>query len=176
MSRKVEVTPYRPEWKDQFLKEKRRLEAVFKGDKAVIHHIGSTAVEGLAAKPIIDFLIEVPEIRIADDRTEEMERIGYIGKGENGIPNRRYFFLETPQGERKFHVHIFPAGSIGVERHLIFRDYLRTFEDEAENYGRLKSELAAKYSEDIDAYINGKNDFVQEMEKRAMKWGGKMSG
>uniref|UniRef100_UPI002E76D86A GrpB family protein n=1 Tax=Streptomyces sp. GSL17-113 TaxID=3115365 RepID=UPI002E76D86A len=60
MSRKVEVTPYQPLWKEQFLQEKKRLEVVFQGTSAVIHHIGSTSVEGLAAKPIIDFLIEIP--------------------------------------------------------------------------------------------------------------------
>ena len=174
--RKVEVTPYNPEWKEQFLKEKERLAKVFEGESAVIHHIGSTSVEGLAAKPIIDFLIEVPEIGIADERTDELESLGYTGKGENGIPHRRYFFCENETGERLFHLHIFPSGNQEIERHLVFRDYLRTFKDEAEKYGRLKIELAGKHPDDIEAYIEGKNEFVQEMERRAMKWSGKTTG
>ena len=170
MDRRVEVVPHNPQWKEQFFYEKERLDKVFDG-LAAIHHIGSTSVEGLAAKPIIDFLIEVPHIRIADDKTAELEDLGYTGKGENGIPGRRYFFYENGEGERLYHVHIFPNGSKEIERHLVFRDYLRTFKDEAEKYGKLKSELAARYPLDIDAYIDGKNDFVQEMEKQAMKWG-----
>jgi GrpB-like predicted nucleotidyltransferase (UPF0157 family) len=171
MARKVEVTSYNPQWKDQFQREKERLDKVFHGSNAVIHHIGSTSVEGLAAKPIIDFLIVVPDIGIADDKTEELENLGYVGKGENGIPDRRYFFLEDDKGERLYHVHIFQTGSEHINRHLVFRDYLRTFKDEAEKYGDLKSELASKHPADIDAYIEGKNRFVQELEKRAMEWG-----
>ncbi|WP_456274151.1 GrpB family protein [Bacillus sp. AK031] len=170
MTRKVEVTPYNPLWKEQFLHEKKRLNKVFQRDNAIIHHIGSTSVEGLAAKPIIDFLIEVPDISTADERTPELETLGYEAKGENGIPNRRYFFMENEQGIRLFHVHIFPSGSEEVMRHLVFRDYLRTFKDEAEKYGRIKSDLAAKHPTNINAYIEGKNNFVQEMEKRAMEW------
>ncbi|WP_421379393.1 GrpB family protein [Bacillus salacetis] len=173
MARKVEVTPYNHQWKDQFFHEKQRLDRVFHGSYAVVHHIGSTSVEGLAAKPIIDFLIVVQDINIADERTSELEDLGYIAKGENGIPNRRYFFLENENGERLYHVHVFPSGSEEIERHLVFRDYLRTFKDEAEKYGRLKSGLAAKHPEDIDAYIEGKNSFVQEMERKAMDWGRK---
>ncbi|WP_113930944.1 GrpB family protein [Bacillus sp. P14.5] len=156
MSRKVEVTSYRPQWREQFLQEKKRLETVFLGTNAVIHHIGSTSVEGLAAKPIIDFLIEVPDIGAADDRTGELEALGYTGKGENGIAGRRYFIYENREGERLYHVHIYASGSKEIERHLVLRDYLRAMKDEAEKYGRLKSELAAKYPNDIEAYIEGK--------------------
>ncbi|MGD6804058.1 GrpB family protein [Rossellomorea vietnamensis] len=170
MSRKVEVTSYRPQWREQYLQEKKRLETVFQGTNAVIHHIGSTSVEGLAAKPIIDFLIEITDIGAADDRTDKLEALGYVGKGENGIACRRYFFFENKEGERLYHVHIFASGSEDIERHLLFRDYLRMRKNEAEKYGRLKSELAAKYPNDIEAYIEGKKDFVQELEMRALKW------
>ncbi|WP_409251257.1 GrpB family protein [Bacillus sp. SCS-153A] len=170
MPRKVEVTPYDPHWKEWFFEEKERLGKVFAGDYAAIHHIGSTSVEGLAAKPIIDFLIEIPNIQIADDRTVELEGLGYTGKGENGIPGRRYFFYENREGERLYHVHIFPRGSKEIERHLAFRDYLKAFKDEAKRYGSLKMELASRYPMDIDAYIDGKNALVQEMEKKAIEW------
>jgi GrpB-like predicted nucleotidyltransferase (UPF0157 family) len=171
MGRKVEVTPYNPQWKNQFQSEKERLQKVFHGNQAVIHHIGSTSVEGLAAKPIIDFLIVVSDIEVADDKMKELEDLGYVGRGENGIPDRRYFFLENEDGKRLYHVHIFPSGSEDIERHLVFRDYLKIFKDEAEKYGRLKMDLAAEFPTDIDAYIQGKNDFVIELEKRAVKWG-----
>ncbi|MGM0846047.1 MAG: GrpB family protein [Bacillota bacterium] len=170
MMRKVEVTPYRPQWREQFLQEKKRLETVFQGTHAVIHHIGSTSVEGLAAKPIIDFLIEVEEIGAADDRTDKLKALGYVGKGENGIAGRRYFFCENREGERLYHVHIFASGSEDIERHLVFRDYLRTFKNEADKYSKLKNKLAAEYPNDIEAYIEGKNDYVQEIEKQALKW------
>nr|WP_276310232.1 GrpB family protein [Bacillus salacetis] len=133
--------------------------------------MGSTSVEGLAAKPTIDFLVELPDIQLADERTPALEDLGYTAKGENGIKDRRYFQYENGKGERLYHVHIYGSNSGEIERHLIFRDYLRTFKGEAERYGRLKSELAARFPTDINAYIQGKDEFVKELEKRAVKWG-----
>jgi GrpB-like predicted nucleotidyltransferase (UPF0157 family) len=171
MTRKVEVTTYNPLWKEEFHQEKKRLNKVFEGCNARIHHIGSTSVEGLAAKPIIDFLIELPDIYLADERTPSLEARGYTAKGENGIKGRRYFQYENEKGKRLYHVHIYASNSEEIARHLAFRHYLRTFKGEAERYGRLKSELAAQFPTDIDAYIQGKDEFVKELEKRAVKWG-----
>lgn len=89
--RKVEVTPYQAKWASMFEKEAAKLLHVFENEIIDIHHIGSTAVKGLKAKPIIDLLPVVRKIDRIDEFNQEMICLGYTPKGENGIPNRRYF-------------------------------------------------------------------------------------
>lgn len=167
--RRVEVAPYDPAWPGLFQAEAARLAAVFGEELRAIHHMGSTSVPGLAAKPIVDILPEVHDIQRIDDLNEAMIALGYAPKGENGIPGRR-FFSKTVDGVRRFHVHVFQAGDPEIERHLAFVQYLRAHPDQAAAYGRLKQALAERFSADIDGYADGKNDFVQEMERKALAW------
>jgi GrpB-like predicted nucleotidyltransferase (UPF0157 family) len=168
LMRKVEVIPYQPDWPARFEQEGARLRSVF-GEKARIHHIGSTSVVGLSAKPVIDILVEVPDIRRVDRLNGQMEALGYEPRGEFGLPGRRYFSREA-EGERTHHVHVFKADTAEARRHLAFRNYLRTHPAAAEEYGRLKSQLALRYPEDIQGYMDGKNDFVKEVEAQALAW------
>ncbi|MGM0852960.1 MAG: GrpB family protein [Bacillota bacterium] len=167
LMREVKVVPHQAAWKEKFETEKRSLKELL--PDAFIHHIGSTSVPGLAAKPIIDILIEVPDLESIDEQTEEFRQQGFVGKGENGIPNRRYFY----KGEgnlRAVHLHIFPNGIQHVIRHLAFRDYLREHDREAQQYGELKTYLAKNFPLDMEGYIQGKDQFVKDMEKRALDW------
>ena len=168
-SRRVEVVPYDPAWPGQYEAEAAQLAAVFGDELAAIHHMGSTSVPGLAAKPIIDILPEVRDVQRVDDLNEAMIAAGYAPKGENGIAGRR-FFTKTVDGLRRFHVHVFQAGDPEIERHLALAQYLRAHPEEAAAYGRLKQELAERFSADIVGYMDGKNDFVQEMERKALAW------
>lgn len=166
--RNVEVTSYNEAWPAMFEKEADSLRKIFGEVVPAIHHIGSTAVPGLHAKPVIDILPVVTDISVVDTYEEKMAAHGYEAKGENGIAGRRFF--QKGGDDRTHHVHVFPKGSSEIVRHLAFRDYLRAHKRAREKYGRLKAELAVRFPEDIDAYIAGKNNVVKEIEKQAMIW------
>ncbi|MBU9724228.1 MULTISPECIES: GrpB family protein [Bacillaceae] len=168
--RKVEVVDYNPEWEALFQSEATRLIEIFGEQLVAIHHIGSTSVPGLAAKPIIDIMPVVKNIDHVDERNEKMVAIGYEPKGENGIAGRRYF--QKGGDNRTHHVHIFYEGSEDIVRHLAFRDYVRTSPEIKQEYGDLKKHLAAKYTNDIAAYIAGKNQLVKQIEAQALRWYG----
>lgn len=166
--RKVEVTPYVSEWITTFNIEAERLQLIFGMEALNVYHIGSTSVSGLSAKPVIDILIEVRNINNVDSFNKDMEELGYEVKGENGIEGRRYF--QKGGNNRTHHVHVFQQGNPAVERHVAFRDYLRAHPKEAARYGQWKQTLASRFPYDIEAYIDGKNDLVLEIEKKALDW------
>lgn len=163
--RKVEVVPFDPEWHRQFGEAAVEISRIFGNECIEIHHIGSTSVEGLSAKPVIDLLPVVRSIENVDAFNGKMADAGYMAKGENGLPGRRYF--QKGGNERTHHVHIYEEGSPEINRHLAFRDYLRTHPEKAKEYGTLKEELAAEYPQDIKKYIAGKAELVSEIEKLA---------
>src|SRR6185436_9586865 len=107
-----------------------------------VHHIGSTAIPGIHAKPVVDILLEVTDIAQVDAATEAIERLGYEARGEFGIRGRRYFRKGDGSGESTHHVHAYRTGSRDVERHLAFRDYLIANPEEARAYSVLKQRLA----------------------------------
>ena len=167
--RQVRVVPHEPAWKEAFEAEAAALRSVL-GDEAVaIHHIGSTSVPNLHAKPTVDVLVEAREIGNLDDLETELDEGGYEAWGEYGIPGRR-FFTRDRGPERLCNVHVFEAGSPGVERHLAFRDYLTRHPETARAYGDLKGDLAERFPADMEAYMNGKDAFVKKVEKEALSW------
>ncbi|TDM10552.1 GrpB family protein [Macrococcus lamae] len=166
--RRVVVQPYDSIWQHLYIEEARKLREIFKDQLMAIYHIGSTAVPGLAAKPIIDIMPVVKDIEAIDQLTERMMALGYEAKGENGISGRRYF--QKGGDDRTHHVHVYQQGNPEVTRHLAFRDYLRTFRGEMERYQHLKVELAKLYPFDIDSYVEGKNVFILVMEQKALSW------
>jgi GrpB-like predicted nucleotidyltransferase (UPF0157 family) len=169
MSREIKVVPYDTRWSDRFRKEADELAAIFGEEAVAIHHIGSTAIPGIYAKPIIDILVEVQDIERVDAFNREMAKRGYLPKGEFGIRGRR-FFIKGTEESRTHHIHVFQTGDPEFERHLNFRDYLRAHPEEARAYSRLKKELARKFPHDIDSYMAGKNDLTKELERRAKAW------
>lgn len=166
--RKVVVEPYQEEWQHQFQQEAQILHNLFGSLVVDIHHIGSTAVPGLAAKPVIDLLPVVTHIEQVDAFNARMEALGYEPRGENGLPGRRYF--QKGGDNRTHHVHVFEVGNPEIERHVVFRDYLREHPEEALRYGDLKLQLARLYPTDVASYIEGKHDLVQQLEKLATAW------
>ncbi len=166
--RKIEVVPYDPEWPVLFAQEAEAIRAIAPDCFVAIHHIGSTAVPGLAAKPVIDIMPIVTDLGLLDQINSGMEDLGYIVKGEFGIPGRRFFLKGLI--DRTHHVHAFEEGSGGLMRHVAFRDYLRCHPDEAEKYAELKMKNAAQFPHDNDGYCDAKHDFVTELEKRAVAW------
>lgn len=163
----VEVVPPNPAWREEFELESQQL-AVAIGDNLVaIHHIGSTSIPGIYAKPIIDLLVEVQDIGQIDERGGAIARIGYDVMGEYGIPGRRYFRKSRSPGIRTHHVHIYQTGNREITRHLAFRDYTIAHPETAQQYSNLKRKLAEQYPQDIDGYMDGKDEFIKTIEKKA---------
>jgi GrpB-like predicted nucleotidyltransferase (UPF0157 family) len=169
MSRIIEVTSYNPDWPYLYREEARQIVTSLTGEIVLIHHIGSTAIPGIKAKPVIDILGEVRSIERVDNFNKALISLGYNPHGENGIPGRRYFNKKA-DNTHTHHIHIFQVGHPEIDRHLNFRDYLRIHPDEAQAYSQLKEELAQKYRDDSIAYTEGKNDFVQKIDRRAAVW------
>ena len=163
----IEIVPYDEAWPSLFMAEAQRLGQILR-DVVAIHHIGSTSVPGLAAKPIIDILLEVNTIGALDAQTQTLSALGYEAKGEFGIAGRRYFAKGGMQ--RTHQVHAFARGDPNVTRHLAFRDYLRAHPGVASEYADLKRRVAASCQNDIVAYSAGKRAFIQTHEAAALKW------
>ena len=167
---KVEVVPYDLKWRDAFAEEAKEI-AVALGDAiAAIHHIGSTAISPIYAKPIIDVLVEAKDLAEVDARNAAMATLGYEAMGEFGIAGRRYFRKHNAMGDRTHHVHVFEQGSPESDRHLAFRDYMIAHPEEAQQYSQLKRSLAAQYPHDRESYMDGKDSFIREKEQQALKW------
>jgi len=164
----IEVVPHHEKWQEMFVEESKKLRDIFRNEIINIYHIGSTAIKDIYAKPIIDILVEVRDIEEIDNYNEKMIQLGYEVKGENGIPNRRFFCKGGDQ--RTHHVHIFQQGNPEITRHLAFRDYLNHHPEEAQKYSNLKRALASKYKYDIESYIKGKDSFIKEIDGKAKKW------
>jgi GrpB-like predicted nucleotidyltransferase (UPF0157 family) len=164
----VVVVPYDPTWSSEFDTESQRILAALGDNVVSVHHIGSTAVPGIFAKPIIDMLLEVHDVVRLDGQTREMEDLGYEAVGEFGISGRRYFRKSNYLGVSTHHVHAFQGGSAEIERLVAFRDYMIAHPAEARAYSALKRELARAHPADKQAYVDGKDEFVKEHVAKAL--------
>lgn len=167
MPQHITVMNYDSEWPLKYVKERDYITTILKDNCVSIYHIGSTSVPGLAAKPIIDIMVVVRSLEGVDTVAEKFLDIGYEYLGEFGITGRRY--LRKGGDERTHQIHIFQADDWNnIGRHLAFRDYMRTHEKERNEYAKIKKDLAQKFPYDIDGYCDGKENFVREMESRAL--------
>ncbi|KMK75549.1 GrpB family protein [Alkalihalobacillus pseudalcaliphilus] len=168
--RKTTIEAWTSEWSQRYEKEETLLKGILKEDLMAIHHIGSTSIPTIGyAKPVIDILVVVKEIDRVDTYDDELMRIGYIPKGENGIKGRRYF----PKGgiHRTHHLHIYQLGSVQIEHQLVFKKYLLHHHEEAKAYGELKLQLKQQFPHEHQKYQDGKQSFVHELNERAKAWG-----
>jgi GrpB-like predicted nucleotidyltransferase (UPF0157 family) len=158
--RVIEVVDYRPEWADRFSAEALRIQSAVGSAARRIEHVGSTAVPGLAAKPIVDVMVTVDD---PEDETwflVQLEGAGYQLRVRE--PGHRMF--RTP--ERDVHVHIWAAGGDDEHRHLMFRDWLRSSPADRGRYERTKRELAGRYR-DMNDYADAKSDLIEAIMQRA---------
>ncbi|MDF2867728.1 MAG: GrpB domain, predicted nucleotidyltransferase, family [Gammaproteobacteria bacterium] len=167
--RKVELVSYDPIWQLQFQQEVKCIQAIFAEVLLEIHHIGSTAIPNMMAKPIIDILAIVSDLPQIDALNPVMAEFGYIAHGELTIPNRR-FFTKDSRGKRLVHLHTFAQYNAEIERHLNFRDYLMTHSQEAEAYQQLKLALASQFCYDPNLYACAKNWFIRAIDRKASIW------
>ena len=164
----IEVVEYDPFWAEAFRTESATIKSALEGLVIRLHHIGSTSVPGLMAKPVIDILIEAKDVADLDEYDDAMKAIGYLPRGEFGIPGRRFYLKGLY--DRTHHIHAFNCDTPDVIRHIAFRDYLIAHKDVAAEYALLKSRLADACNNDNDAYCDDKEAFVQEHEKKALAW------
>jgi GrpB-like predicted nucleotidyltransferase (UPF0157 family) len=167
---KIIIEEYNSTWKLLFQQEQLILSKALLGIESTIEHIGSTSVEGLGAKPVIDILIGLKDFAQANDQVNKLTDLGYqyISVYEDVMPYRRFFIKEC-NGIRTHHIHMVETDSEFWIRHIAFRDYLRKNPEELMNYYLLKKELAQKEWKDGNEYANAKTEFIRRIERKALK-------
>lgn len=160
--RTMDVVPYDENWKTLFDKESIILRDILGDIITSIEHFGSTSIEGLSAKPIIDILVFVSDINEVDQYSDKMTAAGYDVRGEHGMPGRRYFvrFKNDNSGNHTHHIHIYQPDNQAAKDELLFRDYLRLNEIARKEYNDVKISLSKKHYTEPLAYTNGKTECV----------------
>lgn len=153
----VIIADYNPQWPSLYAQEAQRLRDALGAAVVEIEHVGSTSVEGLAAKPVIDLLLIVRSLADAEQAVPALATEGYEYLGENGIPGRLFFRKGMP---RTHHLHIVESGHHQWPDNLDFRDYLRAHPDEAARYEALKRSLAERFRYQRDDYTSGKSSYI----------------
>lgn len=169
MARKIEILPYNPTWVGDYHAEITRLSGKVGFNLVAAHHIGSTAVPGLAAKPTLDILWVMRDLETLDACNDAMSELGYTAKGENGIPGRRYF-QRVEDEQHLAHIHAFNEEHPEITRMLNFRDYLIAHPQTANEYEALKQQLAVQFRDVPMKYTQGKEEFIRAVDKRAAAW------
>ena len=163
----VRVADYDPKWPEMFEAEAALVREIIGDNLITIFHIGSTAVPGLKAKPVIDMLPVVRDVEALDGLTREFDAAGYEAMGEFGLTGRRYFRKGGANRTHQLHAYQYDAVH-AITRHVAYRDYMRAHAEARAAYG--KAALASRFPDDIGAYCDGKDEFVQEYERRALIW------
>lgn len=156
----VELVPYRQAWPLLYEQEKQRILAAIGEHVLDVQHVGSTAIPGIVAKPILDIGIAVPRFRKAAICIPPMEKLGYRYRGELGIPYRHYFVRGEP---RSYQVHMLERDGPEWERMLLFRDFLCAHPEVTQAYAELKLSLAASYRHDVERYTDEKGPFIEKV-------------
>jgi GrpB-like predicted nucleotidyltransferase (UPF0157 family) len=156
--RRVLVVDYDPSWPDVFEALRRPVWAAVRDVALSVEHVGSTAVPGLAAKPIIDMDVVVASSDCIPEAIERLATLGYVHHGNLGIEDREAF--ASPQGLPGHHLYVCPKDSAALANHLALRDCLRRDPVAVAEYGRIKKRLAVQFPNDVESYIAGKTDFI----------------
>jgi len=163
----IGLVPYDPAWPTAFEEIRTRLALALGPSALRIDHVGSTAVPGLAAKPVIDIQISVSDV---DDEAAYKEAIESRGLELRWIEPGHRYFRPPPDLPRLYHVHVCSSGSEWERAHLLFRDYLRAHPDATRAYEALKWQLAATYATDRIGYTDAKAPFIDETLAKAGAW------
>ena len=163
VAKHVAVLPYDEQWKQDFRKIKAELADAL-GQLAIrIEHVGSTSVQGLSAKPIIDIDVVIKDYTILEDVISALSEIGYQHRGDLGIVGREAFRYDGKEHLQKHHLYVCPEDSPELRRHIAFRDYLRTHPEAVRDYSRIKEEGAKRYPDDMERYIEHKSPFIEKI-------------
>jgi GrpB-like predicted nucleotidyltransferase (UPF0157 family) len=169
-NRPIVVVDYDPQWPILFETEKELIIPTLGSRFVMVEHIGSTAVPGLAAKPVIDIAVGIPSLADAPILIPLIEQLGYVYEPtfEQLVPERRFFWKGTPT-VHTYHLHLAEPHHAVLVKPLQFRDYLRRHPEAAAEYGVIKRELAKNCVQDIDAYVAGKTGFIENVMLRIEK-------
>lgn len=163
----IELSPYQDEWKKIYGQEKRKLEPVFAEKAVEFAHIGSTSVEGMTAKPIVDILIGLKELHI-DERTDrQLVALQYEGMGEAGVPGRVHYRKRIGT---KINLQITEWNSALWRDNLLLRDYLRTHPEQAHVYAQAKLHTLASGINTLLQYSDVKSGTIAELLEKAREW------
>lgn len=162
-SKNVVVLPYDPKWKTDFEKIKRELVKAIGDLTLCIEHVGSTSVEGLSAKPIIDIDVVISDYSVFDKIVSRLETIGYIHEGNLGIEDREAFKYSDKPHLQTHHLYVCPQNSRELLRHITFREFLRSNPDAVKRYSEVKEKAAKLFPDNIDKYIEYKSPCIQEL-------------
>lgn len=161
----IEIVDHRPEWAEEFEAIRARLLVVLEGVDASVEHVGSTSVPGLAAKPVLDVTIVVPDDAALARCIESLERAGARHRGDLGVEGREAF--ERLPDSPRHHLYAGRSDAAAIRNHLAIRDRLRADPAARDEYARLKRTLARTHANDIDRYCAGKTEFLTRLLREA---------
>jgi GrpB-like predicted nucleotidyltransferase (UPF0157 family) len=155
----IGIVDYDPRWPSEFARLRDRAQLAVGEVARSIEHVGSTAVPGLAAKPVIDLVVVVESEDDVPEAIRRLETIGYVARGDLGVPGREAF--SWPGGEARHHLYVSPESSDELRAQLRFRDRLRADPALAREYEALKRDLAERYRDDRPGYTDAKTGFIE---------------
>lgn len=165
----IKVLSYDPQWINLYDNEAKQIQQNLGKDIRAIYHIGSTAIPGMSAKPVIDILIVCENLDSIEDIAIKLKRLNYEEVRRQIIPHMSFFTRKILENI-SFHLHLWERGDPQINRHVNFKDYLIHHPDEAKQYANLKIELAKKFSHNIYRYVLGKDKLVQQIDAKAKHW------
>jgi GrpB-like predicted nucleotidyltransferase (UPF0157 family)/GNAT superfamily N-acetyltransferase len=165
----VKVVPYNSNWPEIFIQESHRIEQEIKPHLKRTYHIGSTSIPNLAAKPVIDILLECENLDDIGKISTKLIKLGYLPVRRSVVPHRS-FFTKRFEGDISFNLHIREQGDPQIQRHVNFPLYLIQHPEIAKKYAELKIKLAQHFANDIDGYVSGKDQLVQEIDAKVKQW------
>jgi GrpB-like predicted nucleotidyltransferase (UPF0157 family) len=168
--RPYSLIPYDPDWANRFNFHAEIIQKVLGPIVLKIHHIGSTSIPGMAAKPNIDIEVVASNLDEVRNLSAKMVEAGYTPRGDYSNIGEEYFTEDAKNGERLTSIHVLPAGHTDIQMQLNFRDYLRTHAEDRELYADTKRRLYGKYRNDYGSYDSGKKDVIEAIKKRAESW------
>ena len=163
VTKQVVVLPYDEQWEHDFAKIRAELTDALGRLAIGIEHVGSTSVQGLSAKPIIDIDVVIKDYTVLEDVVSALGEIGYQHEGNLGIAGREAFKYDGKDHLKKHHLYVCPEDSPELRRHIAFRDYLRAHPEAVREYSRIKEEGAKQYPDDMERYIEHKSPFIEKI-------------